>query len=130
MPTSQAKPFDIPKQQVWDSKRMRAKLSEINISLKQRRHQPIPEQGQWLASVVRGHLAYYAVPGNSDAVAAFRTQVGRYWFKALRRRSQRTRLNWTRMSRLVDRWLPPARVMHPFPAVRFDVLIRGRSPVR
>jgi RNA-directed DNA polymerase len=52
------------------SKRMRAKLTEINISLKRRRHLPIPEQGRWLRSVVRGHLGYYAVPGNTDAVAA------------------------------------------------------------
>ena len=37
--------------------------------------------------------------GNTDAVAAFRTQVTRHWFKALRRRSQRTRLDWTRMRR-------------------------------
>ena len=36
---------------------------------------------------------------NTDAVAAFRTQVTRHWFKALRRRSQRTRLDWTRMRR-------------------------------
>ena len=35
----------------------------------------LPEQGQWLGSVARGHLAYYAVPGNTDAVAAFRAQV-------------------------------------------------------
>ena len=101
------------------AKRMRAKLREINDQLKRRRHQPIPEQGQWLASVVRGHRAYYAVPGNTDAVAAFRTQATRYWYKALRRRSQRTRINWERMNRLTNRWLPPARVMHPFPEVRF-----------
>ena len=112
------------------AKRMRAKLSEINDQLKRRRHQPIPEQGQWLASVVRGHRAYYAVPGNTDAVAAFRTQVTRLWHKALRRRSQRTRLNWARMDRIATRWLPPARVMHPFPEMRFDVRTRGRSPVR
>jgi len=112
------------------SKRMRMKLSEINDQLKRRRHQPIPEQGQWLASVVRGHRAYYAVPGNTDAVAAFRTQVTRSWYKALRRRSQRTRLNWTRMDRIAKRWLPPARVTHPFPELRFDVRTRGRSPVR
>jgi RNA-directed DNA polymerase len=112
------------------SKRMRAKLREVNTSLKRRRHQPIPVQGQWLAAVVRGHLAYYAVPGNTDAVAAFRTQATRHWFKALRRRSQRTRLNWTRMNRLATRWLPPARVRHPFPNVRFDATTRGRSPVR
>jgi len=57
------------------SKRMRAKLREVKDQLKRRRHLPIPEQGQWLGSVARGHLAYYAVPGNTDAVAAFRAQV-------------------------------------------------------
>jgi RNA-directed DNA polymerase len=101
------------------TKRMRAKLREVNDQLKRRRHQPIPEQGQWLASVVRGHRAYYAVPGNTDAVAAFRTQVTRHWYKALRRRSQRSRINWERMNRLANRWLPPARAMHPFPEMRF-----------
>jgi RNA-directed DNA polymerase len=101
------------------AKRMRAKLREINIELKRRRHQPVPEQGAWLRSVVQGHLVYYAVPGNTNTVAAFRTQVTRHWYKALRRRSQRTRLNWTRMNRLANKWLPPARVRHPFPEVRF-----------
>jgi RNA-directed DNA polymerase len=112
------------------SKRMQAKLREVNDQLKRRRHQPIPEQGRWLRSVVEGHLAYYAVPGNTDAVAAFRTQVGRCWYKALRRRSQRTRLNWKRMDRLTTKWLPPARKRYPFPDVRFDARIRGGSPVR
>ncbi|MGH3944940.1 MAG: hypothetical protein ACRDRY_18755 [Pseudonocardiaceae bacterium] len=112
------------------SKRMRAKLREVNDQLKRRRHQPVPMQGHWLAAVVRGHLAYYAVPGNTDAVAAFRTQATRHWYKALRRRSQRTRLTWERMNRIAKRWLPPARVKHPFPNVRFDARTRGRSPVR
>ncbi len=101
------------------AKRMRAKLREVNDQLKRRRHEPIPVQGQWLGSVVRGHLAYYAVPGNWAAVAQFRTQATRHWFKALRRRSQRTRVNWARMNRIAPRWLPKIRVMHPFPEVRF-----------
>jgi group II intron reverse transcriptase/maturase len=112
------------------SKRMRAKLREVNDQLKVRRHQPIPEQGKWLASVVRGHLAYYAVPGNIDAVSTFRTQATRQWLKALRRRSQKTSLTWARMDRLANRWLPPARVLHPYPEQRFDVRTLGRSPVR
>jgi RNA-directed DNA polymerase len=112
------------------TKRMRAKLREVKEQLKRRRHEPLPEQGQWLRSMVHGHLAYYAVPGNTDAVATFRTQVGRHWYKALRRRSQRTRLNWTRMDRITKWWLPPARPRHPFPTVRFDARTQGRSPVR
>ncbi len=101
------------------SKRMRAKLVEVKDQLKRRRHQPVPEQGKWLASVVRGHFAYYAVPGNSHAIRAFREQVTRHWCTALRRRSQRHRLDWKRMNRFATRWLPPARIRHPYPEVRF-----------
>jgi group II intron reverse transcriptase/maturase len=112
------------------AKRLRAKLKQVKDQLKRRRHLPVPEQGRWLASVVRGHLAYYAVPGNSRAISAFHRHVGRLWLHALRRRSQRHRLTWTRMERLTARWLPPARILHPYPEVRFDVRTRGRSPVR
>jgi RNA-directed DNA polymerase len=111
-------------------KRLRAKLKQVKDQLMRRRHLPVPEQGQWLASVVRGHLGYYAVPGNSRAVNTFRIQISRHWFRALRRRSQRHRLNWERMNRLSARWLPLARIVHPYPEVRFDGRTRGRSPVR
>jgi group II intron reverse transcriptase/maturase len=103
------------------SKRMRTKLREVKDQLKERRHQSVPEQGRWLASVVRGHCAYYAVPGNRTAVASFRTQVTKLWHEALERRSQRIRINWGRMDRLATRWLPPARVLHPFPDARLRV---------
>lgn len=111
-------------------KRMAAKLREVKTELMRRRHLPTPEQGRWLASVVRGHLAYYAVPGNIDTVVAFRTQATRHWYRALRRRSQRTSLNWERMNRLSIRWLPPARIQHPWPDARFNAKTQGRSPVR
>jgi RNA-directed DNA polymerase len=61
-------------------------------------------------------MAYYAVPGNLKAVNAVRDQVIRHWLNALRRRSQKgRRLTWARMNQIHKRWLPPARVMHPFP---------------
>jgi RNA-directed DNA polymerase len=101
------------------SKRMRAKLKAVKDQLRQRMHEPIPEQGRWLAAVVRGHTNYYAVPGNLQAVAAFRDQIARHWLKTLRRRGQKTRTDWARMHRITTRWLPPARVMHPFPQTRF-----------
>jgi group II intron reverse transcriptase/maturase len=112
------------------AKRTRTKLAEVKDQLKRRRHSPVPEQGRWLASVVRGHFAYYAVPGNSRAIHAFRNQVTWHWYRALRRRSQRHRLDWERMNRLAQRWLPPAHILHPYPEVRFAASTRGRSPVR
>ena len=115
---------------ITSNKRMAAKLSEVKTELMRRRHLPIPHQGRWLASVIRGHCDYYAVPSNSDAIIQFRTQATRHWHRALRRRSQRHRLDWERMNRLANRWLPPARLVHPYPEVRFDARTQGRSPVR
>jgi RNA-directed DNA polymerase len=115
---------------VTDKKRLRAKLRAVKDELKQRRHLPVPEQGRWLRSVVQGHCQYYAVPGNIVAVTTFHAQVKLHWYRALRRRSQRTSLTWERMDRLEARWLPPARILHPWPNVRFDARTRARSPVR
>ena len=113
-----------------DSKRMRAKLCVLKDEIERRRHLPIPEQGRWLASVLRGHYQYYAVPDNGEALSAFRRQVARHWVGALRRRSQRTTVTWERMSRLADRWLPRHRILHPWPEQRFAAITQGRSPVR
>jgi len=116
-------------QRITEAKRLRAKLREVKTELMRRRHLPIPEQGQWRASVVRGHLAYYAVPGNGKAVNAFRFQAIRHWHRALRRRSQRSSLNWKRISRLAQRSLPPVPIIHPWPDARFHARIQARSPV-
>jgi group II intron reverse transcriptase/maturase len=115
---------------VTSKKRMRAKLRAVKTELMYRRHDPIPDQGQWLASVVRGHSNYYAAPGNIDAVAAFHQQTVKHWRRALRRRSQRTRLTWERMLRLDHRWLPTDRILHAWPDARFDARTQARSPVR
>ncbi|MHB1576380.1 MAG: hypothetical protein ACYCX9_07695 [Candidatus Dormibacteria bacterium] len=112
------------------AKRMRAKLQALNRRLKRMRHLPIREQGRWLGSVVRGHFAYYAVPGNRPALWTFLSQAIKLWYKWLRRRSQRTRITWPRMRRIAARSLPMPKITHPFPEDRFDVRTRGRSPVR
>jgi len=115
---------------ITDKKRMRTKLSKVKAELIRRRHLPIPDQGRWLASVLRGHCNYYAVPDNSKAINAFRFRIIGHWLAALRRRSQRTRLTWKRMYRLAERWLPRVHILHPWPNDRFDARTRGRSPVR
>jgi len=110
--------------------RLQAKLSEVKAELRRRLHAPIPVVGAWLRSVVAGHLRYYGVPMNGPALATFCFQVGRLWYRALRRRSQTARLNWERMRRLLRRWLPPPRITHPYPLRRLGVVTQGKSPVR
>ncbi len=111
-------------------KKMRAKLHSVKTEMQRRMHHPIPEQGRWLASVLRGHYRYYGVPDNSEALRAFRRRVVRHWRGTLWRRSQKSRITWDRMDRLAARWLPPPRILHPWPDVRFDAKTRGKSPVR
>jgi len=99
--------------------RMRAKLKEIKKELRRRMHQPIPEQGKWLAQVVKGYFGYHAVPTNGRAMAVFRDHISRLWVRTLRRRSQKDRFAWERMVKLADDWLPKPRILHPWPSVRF-----------
>jgi group II intron reverse transcriptase/maturase len=101
--------------------RVRAKLRDIKEELRRRMHHPIPEQGKWLRQVVTGHFNYYAVPTNSRALSAFRHCVADHWRRTLRRRSQKDGFTWERMEKLVNDWLPPPRILHPWPDVRFDV---------
>jgi hypothetical protein len=115
---------------ITDSKRVRTKLHVLKDEMQRRMHLPIPEQGRWLASVLRGHYNYYAVPDNIEALSAFRKGIIQHWLKSLRRRSQRSRLTWKRIGRLADRWLPQPRILHPRPEQRFAAITQGRSPVR
>jgi len=103
-------------------KRLRSKIKEVRRILQRHRHKPVPEQGRWLRSVVQGHFNYYGVPGNREALDTFRTQIGHAWLRALRRRSQKGKnLTWKRMQNQIMRWIPTARVLHPYPNQRFCV---------
>jgi group II intron reverse transcriptase/maturase len=111
-------------------KRWQAKLREVKAELKRRMHEPIREQGAYLRSVVLGHVRYFGVPMNGPAICAFRLAIGRVWWLVLRRRSQGNHLPWRRMKRHIDRWLPPARICHPYPLVRLGVITQGGSRMR
>jgi hypothetical protein len=111
-------------------KRLAVKLHEVKAELQRRRHDSIPEQGAWLGSVVRGYFAYHAVPRNRPALRTFHHQVGRLWGRSLRRRSQKHRMTAERVWRLVNRYLPPVRILHPYPNARFAVRTQGGSRMR
>ncbi len=102
-------------------KRLRAKLKAIKLELKRRLHSPLPTQGQWLRAVVMGHYQYYGVPRNGPALCTFRYQVIYLWKRALERRSQTAYITWERIYRIAERWLPNAKICHPYPAQRLRV---------
>ena len=106
------------------AKRMTRKLAEIKMELRKRMHDPLSMTGKWLASVIRGAVRYYAVPGNMKSMRAFYTSIGRMWLRSIRRRSHKAKERWTweRFYRLQTHWLPRPRVSHPYPDQRFDAI--------
>jgi group II intron reverse transcriptase/maturase len=102
-------------------KRMQLKLLRLKWELRRRMHDPIPEVGQWLRSVVLGHYRYYGVPRNGPALNEFRHRLRRLWQQTLERRSQTGRLTGERMKRLACQWLPYSRIYHPYPDQRLVV---------
>jgi RNA-directed DNA polymerase len=116
--------------------RMRAKLKMIKEEMWRRMHQPIHVQGKWLCYVVNGYFNYHAVPTNAHALHVFRHHITDLWRRTLRRRSQKDRMTWVRMTQLVDDWLPKPIILHPWPSERFAVThprwepYAGKPPVR
>ena len=103
-------------------KRLRATLAAIRDTLKRRRHEPVGQIGQWLRRVMQGYFNYHAVPGNLQRLEGFRSEVCRAWRQALCRRSQRHNMTWERFSRLIQKFIPRCRQVHPYPSQRFRVI--------
>ncbi len=71
--------------------------------------------------VVTGYFAYHAVPSNLGSLVAFHNHVTRLWQRTLRRCSQKDRMAWSNLTKLVAQWLPKPRIQHPWPNQRFAV---------
>lgn len=117
--TRKGKRFTIHRKTI--GKRLKAKIKEIRLEIKKRRHDPVPEQGKWIRSVVQGLFNYYAVPGNIRVLKTIRDEVIKGWFQALKRRSQKSNLTRKRTTKLFKTWIPKARILHPYPNERLRV---------
>ena len=100
-------------------RRMVAKLKAIKAELQRRMHDRMAEVGAWLRKVVLGYYQYHAVPGNTTQLRIFKLRVCRLWQSVLVRRSQRAKMRWERFTPVLNRWIPPPRVLHPYPDARF-----------
>ncbi len=110
--------------------RWQAKLKAVAVELRRRMHEPIPKLGAYLRSVVAGHVRYYGVPCNGPSIGKFRFEIGRRWWRVLKRRGQSHHLPWSRMEKYIQRWLPPAHICHPYPSQRLGVITQGKSRMR
>jgi RNA-directed DNA polymerase len=100
------------------TKRIVAKLREVKEAFRWRWHDPVPDVGKWLAAIIRGHMQYYAVPLNFEAIATFHNAIVCMWRRGLCRRSHKGHVTWPQMLRIAKSFLPRPRIMHPWPDQR------------
>jgi RNA-directed DNA polymerase len=96
-------------------KTRRASLRRAKTSIydwcRRHRHLSIEDQHAALNRRVRGHFNYFGVSGNYPSLMRLVEATKRAWYKWLRRRSQRTRLNWERFTEMLRWWpLPRPRI--------------------
>ncbi|HSQ54978.1 MAG TPA: group II intron reverse transcriptase/maturase [Gemmata sp.] len=81
--------------------RLQRAIVAINDFCRRHRHEPVKEQHASLCRRVNGHFNYFGVNGNVSSLARLVKAVERTWYKWLKRRSNRTRLNWQRFGDLL-----------------------------
>src|SRR5262249_17324928 len=96
-------------------RRVIRKLKELRQEMRRRMHTPVKDQWQWLSAVLRGHYAYYGLPGNSRAIKLYFQEVRDGWQRVLNRRSQKAKMNGPRFYRLLKRFpLPTPTISDPY----------------
>lgn len=97
--------------------RLQRTIESIAAWCRRNRHLAVEVQHAALKRRIQGHFNYFGVSGNFRSLLQLVEAVKKVWLKWLRRRSQRTRLNWERYAALL--------VCYPLPRPRIVVRIWG-----
>jgi RNA-directed DNA polymerase len=90
-------------------------LRRIGEWCRAHRHDDVEAQHRAISQKLRGHYAYFGVTGNNDALARIWYETTAIWRKWLSRRSQKGRLTWEKMLRLLERFpIPVPRIVHRY----------------
>jgi len=99
--------------QITAKERFARTLKAFAQQCRRMRHWPLPDQHRRLTLMLRGHFAYFGLPGNSDRLSALRYQVRGCWRKWLSRRSAKRNLSWAAFARIAARFPLPSPVIAP-----------------
>jgi len=94
-------------------------------------HDRMANVGAWLRKVGAGLLPIpRCFPETRLSCASSNFACCRLWQSVLVRRSQRAKMRWERFTPVLNRWIPPPRVLHPYPDARFYAIILRKSRMR
>jgi RNA-directed DNA polymerase len=96
-------------------------LKEFKEWIKGNRHLPTKLLFKMVARKLRGHFNYYGLAGNSRSIREYHGHILAMFWKWLKRRSRRHRMNGWRFYDLVKLFLPEPKIV-PYPRERSLVL--------
>ena len=82
-------------------KKLRLKLKELNLWLKQNRHLRLKDLFAKLNQKLKGHYQYYGITDNSHSIGSYLQQATKMLFKWLNKRSQKKSYTWDRFNDLL-----------------------------
>jgi len=95
--------------------RLAREIKAIDQQCRVMRHWPLREQHQRLCQMLRGHVAYFGISGNSKQLGNLHEQVRSSWQKWLSRRSNHSSITWAAFERLWAHFpLPRPRIIHRY----------------
>lgn len=86
------------------SKKFRAKVNDFNKWIKENRNLPLGLIWKKVNQKLRGHYNYYGVSDNWGNLLKYKRQIIKAMLYWLKRRSQRTKLNWDTMVKLLEHY--------------------------
>jgi RNA-directed DNA polymerase len=98
---------------------LRRAIAAVADFCRRRRHEPVKEQHAGLKMRLVGHYNYFGINGNGRSLERLLHEATRAWYKWLKRRSQRTRLNWERFK---------DRILRVFPLPRPRIVVQLWAP--
>ena len=97
---------------ITSCRRFTAKLKALKLWLKKHRILPTRELMAMIQAKLQGHIAYYGVTDNSEAVQRFLYEARQLLFKWLNRREGRKPLRGVKFALLMEQFpFPKARVV-------------------
>jgi RNA-directed DNA polymerase len=99
-----------------DSKRFARAKASMKDKLWKVMHYDPKDQAKLINSILTGHYNYYGMAGNSKRLKSFFNETVLYWRRCLSRRSQRGKLDWQEVHRILTKYplrQPFIRISYP-----------------
>ncbi|MFL0195754.1 group II intron reverse transcriptase/maturase [Clostridium sp. WILCCON 0269] len=84
------------------SKKFRTKVNEFNKWIKENRNLPLGLIWEKVNQKLQGHYNYYGVSDNWGNLLKYKRQIIKSMYYWLKKRSQRTKLNWDKIAKLLE----------------------------